>query len=747
MRTFLSFAFGILIFSEFFAQNTIQSVNPFIGTSNYGTTNPGALLPNGLMSVSPFNVSGSKENKFDKDKQWWSTPYTSDNNYFTGFSHVNLSGVGCPDLGSLLLMPTTGSLELDHKKYGSTYTNEFASPGYYTNTLTQYGIKTEVTATERSSIERYTFPKGQANILLNLELGLTNESGAWLKKKSETELEGMKLMGRFCYQSNVTYPIYFAVRVNKKPNETGYWKKQPKLGVEAQWSSFSDKNKIYNHYGRTIAADSIGAYFSYQLKERETIEVQMAVSTVSTENAWKNLEAEQKGFDFDGVRKNAEATWQKALSSIQIEGGTKDEQTVFYTALYHALIHPNIINDVNGNYIEMGGNQILSSPNKRYTVFSLWDTYRNLHQLLTLLYPEKQMDMVRTMVDMYKESGWLPKWELYNNETHTMEGDPAIPVIVDSWMKGLRDFDTNSAYEAMIKSATTEGKNNALRPDNDDYWKLGYVPLREQYDNSVSHALEYYVADNALSKFAKALGHTKDAKKFYDQSLNYKKYYSKEYSLLRPILPNGQFLNPFNPKQGENFEAVPGFHEGSAWNYSFMIPHDVPGMIQLYGGKKAFVNKLWEVFSENHYDPANEPDIAYPYLFSYVKGEEWRTQELTQNLLTKYFKNEPAGLPGNDDTGTMSTWAIFSMIGFYPDNPTEPAYTFTTPVFDKIKLQIPNLKGESHTLEIEVKGRTNDNKYIKNIAIDGKPYPSFRISHLDLIKARKIVFELHDKKG
>src|SRR5690554_10316 len=723
-----------------------DKVNPFIGTTNYGTTNPGPVLPNGMMSVSPFNVMGSELNKFDKDNQWWSTPYSKINKFFTGYSHVNLSGVGCPEMGSLLLMPTTGELNVNYEEYGSEYTNEIATPGYYSNVLTKYNIKTEVSATLRSSIARFTFPEGKGNILLNLGEGLTNESGAWMRRVSDTEVEGVKLLGSFCYNPEAVFPIYFVMRVNKIPESTGYWKMQREMGVEAQWDSTSGIRKLYTRYGRDIAGDDIGAYFSYDLQEGEVVEVQIGVSFVSTENARMNLEAEQKGFNFDLVKDNALDAWNEALSKVIAEGGTDDQQTVFYTGLYHALIHPNILNDVNGEYPEMEGDDILKTGNNRYTVFSLWDTYRNVHQLLTLLYPEQQLDMVRSMVDMYKEGGWLPKWELYSRETLTMEGDPAIPVIVDSWMKGLRDFDVETAYEAMYKSATTDGKDNFIRPDIDDYISKGYVPLNEEFDNSVSHALEYYIADNSLSKFAKALGKEADAKRFYNQSLNYKKYYSPEYGVFRPILPNGEFLSPFNPKQGENFEAVPGFHEGSSWNYSFMVPHDVDGLIKMHGGKRRFINKLQEVFDDGHYDPTNEPNIGYPFLFSYVKGEEWRTQKTTQELLAEHFKNSTDGLPGNDDTGTMSTWAVFNMMGFYPDNATDPSYTFTTPVFDRITLNLDEFHYNGHSIEIESIRPTDDAVYIDKIEIDGKRFRNFRINHEELVKANKITFYLKEKK-
>ena len=361
---------------------------------------------------------------------------------------------------------------------------------------------------------------------------------------------------------------------------------------------------------------------------------------------------------------------------------------------------------------------------------------------LTLVYPERQIEMVRTMLDMYREHGWLPKWELYGRETLTMEGDPSIPVIVDTWMKGLRDFDINLAYEAMYKSATLPGAENLMRPDNDDYMSKGYVPLREQYDNSVSHALEYYIADFALSRLADALGKKEDAKLFYNRSLGYKHYYSKEFGTFRPILPDGTFYSPFSPKQGENFEPSPGFHEGNAWNYTYYVPHDVYGLARLMGGKKSFVNKLQMIFDEGLYDPANEPDIAYPYLFSYFKGEEWRTQKETQRLLAKYFTTQPDGIPGNDDTGTMSTWAIFNMMGFYPDCPGLPEYTLTTPVFDKVIIRLDPKWYKEKELVIESTRQKPDALYIDNVKIGGKKLNRFRITHDELVHGGRLEFSI-----
>lgn len=725
-------------------------VNPFVGTSNFGTTNPGAIVPNGMMSVVPFNVMGSDTNVFDKDARWWSTPYEFKNKFFTGYAHGSLSGVGCPDMGSLLTMATTGPLNVNYKEYGSAYTEEKASPGYYTNKLSKYDIITEATATARSSVERYTFPGGDGNILINLGQGLTNESGATVRRVSDTEIEGSKLLGTFCYNPQKVFPVYFVARVSKKPSTSGYWKMQPEMtGVEAEWTPDDGTYKLYTQYGRDLSGDDIGYWWSYRdLKPGEQIEVSLGISYVSIANARENLEKEQKGKDFDKILAEARTQWRNDLGRIAVTGGTDEQKQVFYTALYHALIHPNILTDVNGQYPQMEGFENLTVPegHQRYTVFSLWDTYRNVHQLMTLAYPERQIDMVRSMVDMSKEWGWLPKWELYGRETFTMEGDPAIPVIVDTWRKGLQDFDLDAAYEAMKRSATLPGDSNLMRPDIDPYLTRHYVPMGTHAadlsgDNSVSHALEYYVADNALAWLAAQKGDKEFARQLAERAKGYRHYYSKESGTLRPLMQDGSFLTPFNPRQGENFEPVPGFHEGSAWNYTFFVPHDVPGLIKLMGGNKKFVDKLQMVFDECLYDPANEPDIAYPYLFSRVKGEEWRTQKQVRELLAKHFTTKPDGIPGNDDTGTMSAWAIFSMMGFYPDCPGEPMYTLTSPVFDSVTITDPS----GTKLKIEVEKESPESVYISEMTLGGKPLKDFRISHDRLMQGGTLKFKLTDK--
>ena len=728
------------------AQEPADCVDPFIGTTNFGTTNPGAVTPHGMMSVVPFNVMGSDTNVYDKDARWWSTPYEYHNRFFTGFGHGSLSGVGCPEMGSLLTMATTGPLDVDYRNYGTAYKDEKASPGYYAVTLSKYGVLAEATATARTSAERYTFPGGEGHILLNLGEGLTNESGATVRRVSDTEIEGSKLLGTFCYNPQAVFPVYFVLRVDRVPSASGYWKKQrPMTGVEAEWTPDNGTYKLYTRYGRDLSGDDIGYWFTYDgLSEGDEVVVRMGISYVSVENARENLEAEQAAdAAFDVIREQARKGWNEALGRIRVEGGTPEQRTVFYTALYHALLHPNLLSDVNGEYplMERSGETGITDG-ERYTVFSLWDTCRNVHQLLTLVYPERQAEMVRSMIGMYEEWGWLPKWELYGRETFTMEGDPSIPVIVDTWMKGLRDFDVAKAYEAMRKSATTPGAENRLRPDIDPYIERGYIPLGFYAkdlagDTSVSHALEYYVADAALSLLADSLGHKDDAALFRNRSLGYKHYYCPEFGTFRPITDKGGFLSPFDPKAGADFSAAPGFHEGSAWNYTFYVPHDVEGLAKLMGGRRKFIDKLQMVFDEGLYDPANEPDIAYAYLFSRFRGEEWRTQRETRRLLERYFTTAPDGIPGNDDTGTMSAWAVFTMLGLYPDCPGEPYYTLTVPTFDRAEIDT-----ERGTLVIDKHGEG----YIRRMTLGEKPLTRYRVSHDELLRSGKLTFELKNKR-
>lgn len=722
-----------------FAQEAADYVNPFIGTSNYGATFPGPIAPRGMASISPFNVAGAP-NKLEKDSQWLSNPYVHENTFLTGFSQVNLSGVGCPELGVILLMPTTGKLETNHLKYGSTYKNEVAKASYYSTEIDKYNVKGEFTASKRVGVSKFTFPKGQANILLNLGLGLTNEQGAMVQVVSATEIQGMRSVGTFCYNSpESAYPVYFVAKFSKPADQFGVWKKPAQYeGLEAQWMGYNGKNRLMEQSKKMVVGDSIGSYFTYNFDKTETVEVKIGVSYVSIENARENLEKEVGNKSFETVYKETYNEWNNLLSRIKVEGGTKDDKTVFYTALYHTLIHPNTLNDFNGEYPEIKTGKIGKTDGTRYTVFSLWDTYRNLHQLMSLVYPKQQSDMVKSMIDMYDENGWLPKWELNSTETFTMVGDPASIVITDTYLKGIQDFDVQKAYKAMLKSAD-QIENNPLRPGLKDYIEKGFVTTENV--GSVSTTEEYNASDNAIALLANALGKKDDYKRFKNRSLSYRKLYDKNFKLLRPRTKDGNWHEPFDPNAGANFTENIGFIEGNAWQYAFMIPHDMNGLKKLMGGDKGFTNQLQKIFDTHQFDMANEPDIAYPYLFNYVKGEEWRSQKMVEILVKKHFKNTPDGIPGNDDTGTMSAWVVYSMMGFYPIAPGEPIYTITKPLFDKITIQLDSEYYKKSELVIEKV--TNKNGKIKQIQVDGKMHKGYFIEHSELVNAKnlKIILE------
>jgi predicted alpha-1,2-mannosidase len=731
--TIPSALFSLMLFfggGIIYAQQPADFVNPFIGTSNYGAVYPGPIAPRGMASISPFNVAGPQNLPLEKDSRWLSNPYVNENTFLTGFSQVNLSGVGCPELGVIVLMPTSGAVETNHLKYGSTYSDEVAKTAYYSSKINKYTIKAEFTASKRVGVSRFTFPKGQSNILINLGLGLTNEEGAMVKVVSSTEIEGMRSVGSFCYNSpEEAYPVYFVAKFSKPATAFGVWKKPSKQeGTEAQWMGYNGKTRMMDNTTKMVVGDSIGTYFSYQSDKTETVEVKIGISYVNIENARENLEKETGNKTFDAVYNETYNEWNELLSKILVEGGSKDEKTVFYTALYHTLIHPNTLNDFNGEYPEIKRGKVGTTTGTRYTVFSLWDTYRNLHQLMALAYPQQQSDMIKSMLEMYDENGWLPKWELNSTETFTMVGDPASIVIADTYLKGIRDFDVQKAYKAMLKGAD-QIENNPLRPGLQDYIEKGFLTTKDR--GPVATTQEYNAADYSISLLAKALGKKADYKRFKNRSLSYRKLFDKDLKLLRPRTANGKWYEPFDPVSGANFEENVGFIEGNAWQYAFMVPHDIKGLIKLMGGNTSFSNQLQKVFDTKQFDMANEPDIAYPFLFNYIKGAEWKSQELVKKLMQHYFQNKPNGLPGNDDTGTMSAWLVYAMMGIYPVSPGDPIYAITTPMFDKIRIQLDPKYYKNKNIVIE--REANNEGSIKKIELDGKTHDRYFISHDDFV--------------
>jgi predicted alpha-1,2-mannosidase len=700
------------------AQPLTSFVDPFIGTANAGHTHPGAVCPWGMVSVAPHNrLKGA-------------TCYAKGEPYLYGFGHLQLSGVGCPDAGSLVLKPISGSLVTALDQTQSAYSGEVAQAGYYAVTLDRFGIRASMTATPRSGLSRYAFGAGQQHILIDVSHSLSTAKDGQIRWVSGTELEGYKLDGNFC-DSRLTRKVFFVVQLSRKPTHGG---------------TFTGQNVLEQ---RNAAGTAVGAFATYEFARPDSVEVRVGLSFVSIANARLNLQTEQKNQSFEQIRQRAAEHWQRELARIQVEGGSVADKTKFYTALYHCLLTPSVYNDVNGDYLtaqtdSTAPRRVRRSNYPRYSVFSLWDTYRTLHPLLCLLYPQQQNDMVRSMVDIYKEGGWLPKWEIYGQESWVMVGDPALPVIADTYLKGIRQFDVQQAYQAMRRRALQTSPQNLQRPGNAPYRQYGYVPIdrRGGTDSTlfswtngyvwgaVSTSLEYHYADWTLAQLARSLGKTADHKQFLAQSMRYQSLFDSTTGFLRPRRADGRWLTPFNPlartydirwaKSGGH-----GYVEGTAWAYRFFVPHDVSGLARLYGPDR-FVRHLQTTFDSLYYDMSNEPGLSYPYLFNYVPGQAWRTQKTVRHCIQTYFNTTPGGIPGNDDAGTMSAWLVFSMLGFYPDCPGTNRYQLTTPTFDRATLTLDRAYYPAGTFTLTTTGTGH---YLKPISTEPGKIPAFELTH------------------
>ncbi len=705
----------------------VAYVNPLIGTTNGGNTFPGAVVPWGMAHIVPHTT---------REKSWSGSRYYYGDNFIYGFGQIHLSGVGCADFANINLMPTTGYLSFDYYKNRSRYENEIAQAGYYAADLRHYNVRAEVTATERTTLSRYTFPEqqGDANIILDVTEGLTESRDAYLRIVSDDEIEGWNHAGGFCMTDN-DYVIHFVANFSKKAKAVGSWKGRELLpGV------------------RLMEGNNIGAYMQFDTEAGEQILVKIGVSFVSIENARENLEQEQPGWDFDAVKKQAQKKWNKELSRIDVSGGDR-EKTIFYTALYHALIHPNIIDDVNGEYPTMKTKTIekVISGHHQYTVYSLWDTYRTLHPLLTLVYPERQADMLRTMVDHAEHGGNLPFWELGADETYVMNGDPAPIVIADSYFKGLRDFDVKQAYQAAYRTAM-QTENNNMRPMQKYFSKYGYIP----YDDCgaddmwgkprmVSECLEYAYSDWAIALLAQEFGDHERAENLKDRSEAYRHYYDPKIGFLRPRYSDGSWYEPFYPESYQGSWKNVGFVEGNSWQYTLFVPHDIDGLRQIMGGDFAFTAKLQRCFDEKNFTIDNEPDINYPYLFTYIPGESWRTQQIVRRLMDLEFGTGPGGLPGNDDAGTISAWYIFSAMGFYPVCPGKTKYQLGSPVFDEITIHLNQEFWSGDKFVIRAEYNSQQNVYIQTMKLNGKDYQKPEIDHKDVVQGGELVFEMSDE--
>ncbi|GAB4487792.1 MAG: GH92 family glycosyl hydrolase [Saprospiraceae bacterium] len=690
-------------------------VNPFIGTGGHGHTYPGATAPFGLVQLSP-------DTRIDMMDWDGCSGYHYSDSIIYGFSHTHLSGTGVADYCDILFMPYTGGAELEPKEYASKFkkSKEKAEAGYYSVFLEKDKILAELTATERVGVHRYTFPGNRERGHILVDLRHRDEVlDSYMKRVSNREIEGYRISKGWAKEQHV----YFVARFSR-----------PFSG-----SKILDMSKSPRETDPAVQSKAIVGLLDF-FNEDDPLVVTVGISGVSIEGARKNLEAECAHFDFEKIKAETQAKWQRQLSKIEVEGGTDDQKTIFYTALYHTMIAPNIWNDVDGQY---RGRDNKTHPNPGhdvYTVFSLWDTYRALHPLHTILEPKRTNDFIQTFLRQYEQGGLLPVWELSANETDCMIGNHAIPVIVDAYSKGIRDFDINIALKAM------EANTMQNRLGQFPYRFTGFISS-EQEPESVSKTLEYAFDDWCIAQMGKFVGNENVYKTYIRRAQNYKNMFDPFSKFFR-ARSNGGWYAPFDP-----YEVNFNYTEANAWQYRFAAPQDVSGMMRLLGGREIFASQLDSLFLAStktsgrnqaditgligQYVHGNEPSHHIAYLYNYV-GQPWKTQLYVRQIMDQMYANRPDGLSGNEDCGQMSAWFVMSAMGFYPVVPGSVEYIIGTPLFEKITLHLDNSK----TFVVNAPGVSSQNKYVKNADLNGKSYSKNWFSHKTLTDGGSLKFEM-----
>lgn len=721
-------------------------VNPFIGTADHGHTFPGAALPGGMVQLSP-----------DTDiKGWdWCSGYHYSDSSIMGFSHLHRSGMGAGEWGDILLMPATGKLKTvpgSKDKPGEGYRSRFshdkeeATPGYYAVDLEDYGIRAELTVSERAGFHRYKFPKsGTSHILIDMNHGISDVcQDAGIKIVSDNQIEGHRASRGFVKNQKV----YFCARFSKPFSTSGTWNKS-----DVKPGSKED------------TGTQIGAYVGYSTSENEIILVKVGISYTGIEEARMNLDKEIQGWNFDRVKQNAAATWDNALSKIEVgmDKGTdatysRDKMTTFYTALYHSLLFPATFSDADGKYTGLD-NQVHNSADYTYrSDFSLWDTFRAEMPLLTLVEPARSNDAIRTMIAQYEQGGWLPTPQQFGNSyTNDMIGDHPVDAILDAYQKGIRNFDAEKAYEAVKKNAleTPPADHRSKgRQGLKYYLEFGYVPY-DKIRESVSRTLEYAYNDWCVAQLAKALGKTEDYNLFSKRAANYKNIIDTGTGFARPKNSDGTWLAPFNPRfigSGNNRH----YTEANAWQYTWFVPHDVKGLIGLEGGRENFVKKLDSLFTISsevlstvsdvtgligQYAHGNEPSHHTIYLYNYA-GAPWKTQNMVRKAMDELYHTGPAGLCGNEDMGQMSAWYVLSTAGFYPVAPGQNVYAIGSPEFSKVTIHLDRKYYSAGEFVIEAKNNSKENKYIQSATLNGKPLDKPWFDHSVIANGGKLVLQM-----
>jgi len=691
-------------------------VDVFIGTEGDGNTFPGATMPFGSVQLSPdTGLEGAA--KFGS--------YKYDHNSIIGFSHTHLNGVGEPEYRDILMMPTVGEVKLTPGDENDTKTgyrskfdhrNEIASPGYYSVLLDDYDVKVELTSTLRVGFHKYTFPKAyDAHIILDLAFPGGDAEDLILKKVSDTEIEGLRRSHGWAYDQYVYFVAQFS-----KPFAS--------FGMAVDDNIIKEQNEA-----RGV---NVKAVINYQTKEDEEILVKVGISAVSLEGARKNLLAEIPDWNFDSIVKDAKEAWNKELGKIEIEGGTADQQTFFYTSMYHTFMSPDIYMDVDGKYRGIDREVHQAEGFTNYTVFSLWDTFRALHPLFTIIDQERTNDFVKSLLQKYDDGGRLPMWALAGNYTDDMLGYHAVPVIVDAYVKGIRDYDIKMAYDAVKHSAELEKLGLKY------YKKIGFLPYDRQAE-SVSKTLEYSYDDWCILQMAKDLGSTDDIERYNQRSQFYKNVFDKTSGFMRGKSLEREWLTPFDPLKNS------AYSEGNAYQYMF-VPQDTDGLMLAMGGDQKLSQWLDVLFSlesgEVHegsigqYWQGNEPSHHLAYLYNFA-GEAWKTQKLVHKILTELHSATPRGLSGNDDCGQMSAWYILSAMGFYSVTPGQDIYVFGSPLFEKAIINLENGK----QFIIEAKNVSDKNIYIQSASLNGNNHTGSYLKHQDIINGGTLVFEMADQ--
>ena len=690
-RTFFLATAALLFPLQTSAQRDLtRHVNPFIGTAGHGHTFPGAIVPFGMVQLSP-----------DTRLTGWDgcSGYHYSDSFIHGFSHTHLSGTGISDYGDILLMPGGGGSHFKHS-------NERASPGYYSVKLDN-DILVELTATARVGMHRYTFPRtAEAHVLLDL-----------------------------AHRDKV---IDFDHRIVGKSTLVGWRRSQAWAKDQVVYFALEFSQPFTEH--RTIGVSNLKISFRFDARSGAPLLAKVGISSVDIDGALRNLRTEVNHWDFDKVRSEATAAWNAELSKISVTGGTDAHLTNFYTALYHAMTAPNLFMDVDGRYRGRDFKTHVASGFTNYTVFSLWDTFRAAHPLYTIIDQKRTRDFIKTFLVQYEQGGRLPVWELAANETDTMIGYHAVSVIADAAVKGIDGFDLRKAYQAMRHSA--ELKHHGLEP----YVDKGFIAMEDERE-SVSKVLEYAYDDWCIAQVARMVGKFSDYTRYNARAQSYKNVFDRNSGFMRPR-SNGGWLEPFDPR-----EVTFGFTEANSWQYTFFVPHDITGLIELMGGREKFAGKLDQMFAAEsrttgreqvditgligQYAHGNEPSHHMAYLYNYV-GQPWKTQSRVRQIMDEFYKPDPDGLIGNEDCGQMSAWYVLSAAGFYPVTPGSTLYAIGSPLFPEVRFNLENGKG----FVVRAVNASERNVYIQSATLNSRPYNKSYIRHGDLMNGGELVFQM-----